>query len=100
MQNIGNNPNPKQGYFITILGQNGIPSTGFDNIRSWNKLMDYYYAYLYIISRTNYDTSKLAASISQIKSLTGGKQNKTKNNKKYRITTRKMHKNTKKTRRY
>jgi hypothetical protein len=73
MQNIGNNPNPKQGYFITTIDKNRIPSTGFDNIRSWDKLIDYYYAYLYIISRSKHNEYALIASINQIKMLSGGK---------------------------
>jgi len=75
------NPNPKIGYFYSILGENKIPSTGFDNINSWDKLMDYYYAYLHIISRSKAEPNALTASIRQIKTLTtGGKNTKTKKN--------------------
>jgi hypothetical protein len=93
MQNIGNNPNPKQGYFITTIGKNGIPSTGFDNIRSWDKLMDYYYAYLYIISTSKHNETALIASINQIRNLTGGKKNKTKKNRVKRQYTRRKKQN-------
>lgn len=76
MQNIRGNPNPKQGYFMSILTNNNIPSVGFDNPTSWNKLMDYFYAYLYIFSKTTNNPANFAASIQTIRSLSGGKKNK------------------------
>jgi hypothetical protein len=82
MQNINMryNPNPKIGYFYSILGENKIPSTGFDDIPSWDKLMDYYYVYLYIISRSKDKPHAFRASINQIRALSGGKNTKTKKN--------------------
>ena len=83
MQNISGNPNPKIGYFYNILTQNAIPSVGFDSILSWGKVMDYFYAYLYIFSRTSHNPMAFSASINAIKSISGGKTPKnTRNYKK------------------
>ena len=86
MQNINNISQPKQGYFFTILTTNGIPSVGFDSVSSWSKLMDYFYAYLYIFSTTSDKQTKFAYALSQIRNLSGGKKNKT--NKRQKSQTR------------
>jgi hypothetical protein len=57
--------------------------------------MDYYYAYLYIISRSKHNETALIASINQIRSLTGGKKNKTKKNRVKRQYTRRKKQNKK-----
>lgn len=93
MQNINRNPNPnpnpKIGYFYSILGQNGIPSVGFDSIPTWEKVMDYYHAYLYQFSRSNSNPLAFKTIIDQIKGLSGGKKSKTRKNRMKRKNTRK-----------
>ena len=85
MQNINNNQSPKIGYFYSLLGQYGIPSVGFDSIPTWEKVMDYYYAYLYLFSRSTSNPGAFGASIDQIKGLSGGKKSKTRKNRKNRM---------------
>ena len=89
MQHINRNPSPKTGYFFSVLDTYRIPSVGFDSIPTWEKVMDYYYAYLYLFSRSNSDPEAFKTSIAQIKRLSGGKKSKTRKNRMKRKNTRK-----------